>query len=581
MRRALERGVSLPCAIALLAIAVVGVFYNGLDNGFVWDDQVQIVNNPWIKDVAYLDDLFSSDVFRHYQTVEDTNYYRPLAHVVYMATWQLFGASARAFHAVNLLLHLAVTLLVLPIAQRLLSAPSLPGKEGRLEGAASGPQDPSLGWAALLAALLFAVHPVHTEAVDWISGMMEPLYTLFGLLSFYVFLDLEKRRRRASLLLSALLFLAALFSKETAVLLLPLFLFWDLSRKQELSIKKLRHRDYLPYLVALAFYFAMRTRALDRLVPLDMHPELTTYDCVINIFPLFAQHLWKLVWPVDLNVFHVFRPVRSILEPRALLGLIVSVCYLLSLHWWWKRDRLVCFSLLLILLPLVPFFYIRGVAPVLFAEQHLYLPSLGFVLLPARMALRAASAERNLRYGVWVSCVVVVALFCVATVRRNPVWKDNLTLWSDAVSKSPDSGFVHESLAGALLERGRVDEAIRHYESTLGSETAPSARVYNNIGVAYSEKGWTDRAIEAFTRSLEIRPEYARAHLGLGIAFYQKDWTSKAIQEFRLAIEYDPYLVDAYHNLGVAYIKLGNQSEAEKAMRQASKLDPEYYTRPH
>jgi Gpi18-like mannosyltransferase len=154
-----------------------------------------------------------------------------------------------------------------------------------------------MGWAALLAALLFAVHPIHTEAVDWISGIMEPLYTLLGLLSFYFFLDLVKRRSRAALLLSALLFLLALFSKETAVLLLPLFLFWDLAQAEELSIKKIRYGDYLPYVLAVAFYLAMRTHALDRFIPLDMHPELTTYDCVINIFPLFVQHLWKLVWP--------------------------------------------------------------------------------------------------------------------------------------------------------------------------------------------------------------------------------------------------------------------------------------------
>ena len=580
MSRAIERRIPLPFSIAILALAVVGVFYNGLDNGFVWDDQVQIVDNPWIKDVAYLDDLFSADVFRHYQTVETTNYYRPVAHVVYMATWQLFGSSARAFHAVNLLLHLAVTVMVLLIAQRLLAAPSVPGEEGRRGEGASGQRDAPMGWAALLAALLFAVHPIHTEAVDWISGIMEPLYTLFGLLSFYFFLDLVQRRSRASLLLSALLFLLALFSKETAVLLLPLFFFWDLSQAKELSIRKIRYGDYLPYVLVVAFYLAMRTHALDRFIPLDMHPDLTTYDCVINIFPLFVQHLWKLVWPVDLNVFHVFRPVRSILEPRALLGLIVSVGYLVSLYWWWKRDRLVCFSLLLILLPLLPFFYIRGIAPVLFAEQHLYLPSLGFVLLLARLALWVDSGDRNLRYGLWVSCLVVICLFYVATVRRNPVWKDNLTLWSDAVSKSPDSGFVHESLAGALLARGRIDEAIQHYELTLKNDPSPSARVYNNIGIAYSERGWTDRAIEAFTRSLQIRPDYARAHLGLGIAFYQKGWTEKAIDELRLAIIYDPYLADAHHNLGVAYIKLGNRSEAEKAMGQASKLDPEYYKRP-
>ena len=105
MSRAIERRIPLPYSIAILTLAVVRVFVNGLDNGFVRDDQVQIVDNPWIKDVTHLDDLFSADVFRHYQTVENTNYYRPVAHVLYMATWPLFGSSARAFHAVNLLLH--------------------------------------------------------------------------------------------------------------------------------------------------------------------------------------------------------------------------------------------------------------------------------------------------------------------------------------------------------------------------------------------------------------------------------------------------------------------------------------------
>jgi tetratricopeptide (TPR) repeat protein len=167
----------------------------------------------------------------------------------------------------------------------------------------------------------------------------------------------------------------------------------------------------------------------------------------------------------------------------------------------------------------------------------------------------------------------------VVTFQRNRVWKDNLSLWSDAVEKSPESAFVHESLAGAFLNGGRIDEAIEHYEVVLENDPKPSARTYNNVGIAYSRKGWTEQAIRSFSRALSVRPDYARAHIGLGIAYYEKGWTDRSIEEFRSAIELDPYLVDAYHNLGVAYRSKGNHREAEEAMKEASRLNPAYYNK--
>ncbi|MBW2401407.1 MAG: hypothetical protein JRG80_19495 [Deltaproteobacteria bacterium] len=451
------------CLSLLLLLSVSAVFSSSISNGFVWDDEAQILNNPWIKDVKHLGKTFSSDVFGYYQSVAVSNYYRPVAHVFYTATWLNFGSSARAFHLVNLLLHMSVTLLVFIVSSRWLTRSSAVGYgEDRQEKRSANSETATL-IAAFAAALLFGVHPVHAEAVIWISGIMEPAFTLFGLLSFYFFLDLERKGRTLSLYVSAFFFLLALFSKETAVVFLPLFLIYDLSsRANGDSVARVSYMKYVPYLGALAVYFSMRTYALGSFVPVDMHPELSTYECVINVFPLFVQHLSKLVWPIDLNVFHVFHPVRSILEPRTLLGLLVSACYLAGLYWSWRRDRLVFFALVLILVPLLPLFYIRAIAPLLFAEQHLYLPSLGLSLLIARIVLWAASQDTKIRYGVGLVFCLTVSFISVVTIQRNPVWKDNLSLWSDAVEKSPESAFVHESLAGAFLSGGRLDEAIEH-----------------------------------------------------------------------------------------------------------------------
>ena len=127
------------------------------------------------------------------------------------------------------------------------------------------------------------------------------------------------------------------------------------------------------------------------------------------------------------------------------------------------------------------------------------------------------------------------------------------------------------------MEHGRIEKAIDHYHLALKLASMPSARLYNNLGTAYTRKGKYDEAVGYFMQSISIRPEYARAHLGLGVALDLQGKTDKAIEAFENAVRYDPYLADAFNNLGVAYAKQGNFVAAQRAMRQATTIDPEYY----
>jgi len=565
-----EYGVILFLIMFLVCVVAV-VHVNSISNGFVYDDTVQILQNPWIKDIQYIGKIFTSDVWAYYQTAEASNYYRPLANIFYMVTWHFFGADARAFHAVNILLHISVVVLIFLLVLKLLDSTWL--IKGRfMKGLCSSDTNKKLG--AFIVALLFGVHTIHSEAVNWISGIMELMFTLFGLMSFYFFLDHE---RKGFLVLSSSFFLIALFSKETAVVFLPFFFLYDLCCGEKRFNVRTSFITYIPYVIALVLYFLIRTYAVGEFAPVNMHPDLSNYECVLNVFPQFTEHLWKLLWPVNLSIYHVFEPVRSIFEPRTVLGLCVSICYLGCLYWSWKRDRFVFFALVLIGIPLLPYFYIRGIGPTIFEEQHLYLSSLGFLMLPLRIYLWVDLKSSKFRYGFYFLVLIALCFYSVMTVQRNGIWKDNLSVWRDAVKKYPESAIVHESLAGGYLEHGRIDEAIDHYHRAVKFASIPSARLYNNLGTAYTRKGKMDEAIGYFMQAISIRPEYARAHLGLGVALDAQGRTDKAIEAFQNAVRYDPYLADAYNNLGVAYAKQGNFVAAQQAMKQATTIDPEYY----
>ena len=209
-----------PAAIVLLAITL---HWSLLDKGFVSDDLSQVLNNPYLRSPRSLGQIFSSHVWSFRGPEEKSNYYRPMMHLLYMACYGLFGLESAGFHAANLLFHAGCSLLVFYL--------------GRALGAAwcAGP-------SALLAALLFAVHPVHTEAIAWIAAVTELSYAFFFLLSVYLYV----RGRPAW---SAAVAMLALLSKETALMLLPLLVVYE-----HWFRKPGGRRAYLYHLVPLVIY---------------------------------------------------------------------------------------------------------------------------------------------------------------------------------------------------------------------------------------------------------------------------------------------------------------------------------------
>lgn len=542
----------------ILAVSIV-VYFNVLFNGFVIDDIQQVAENHLIKDIRYITEIFSTSVWefegRH------SNYYRPLIFVIYMVVYYLFGLNAWGFHLINMLFHAANSVLVFLIALRLLRKSQPPAFNPYF-------------LPSFIAAILFAIHPIHTEAIAWIAGIMDASFTFFYLLSFYFYI----RSAEDNLLLkgfyplSVVSFFLATLCKEPALTLPAMLVIYDyIVRKENLlsSLKRL-----VPYLIATAVYFIMRFNAVEGLAPIKTDIGLSPYQYVINIFVLFSQYLEKLLLPINLNVWHVFRPSTSLFSMKGIISLIVTIIFLCCGFIVLKKNRFIFLCLSFIALPLLPSLYLPALSQGIenaFAERYLYLPSFGFVLLIALLITWVRCSKPKWVPALTVSLTLVIGIYSIGTMRRNTVWRDNLSLWTDAVKKSPDSAIANQNLGYALFTHGRLDEAIAQYKTSL-TLNPRIVDAHHNLGVAYASKGWTDKAIEHYMSAIRLRPDFALAHSNLGLAFTEKGWSDKAIEQCQIALRLNPYLADAHNNLGIAYGNMGLIDKAIEHFENAVKL---------
>ena len=522
----------------------------------------------------------------------DPGLYRPLTVFSYALNYRVSGLSATAFHATNLALHAAAALLLLLFA-------------GELLGSAA---------AAFATASVFAVHPIHVEAVTGIVGRAEILVTLFVLAALWV----GRRFSVASAAGTGLLYLLALFSKESAVTLPVLFALYDWTRREELrergllSVKALAPR-YATMAAALVAYFAFRLHAVTQ-------PALVwtgwlgvpAYARVLTANRVLVEYLGLFVWPrtlladywvTDVPIVRSFADASGLLVSLLLVGLIVLLVTKL------RAQRRLVFSIawfFITILPASNLFFASGLGK---AERILYLPSVGLCLVVG-CAVLALDAWPQIRRGA-VTVALPVALLALGarTVRRNQDWRDTFTLASASLAVSPHSVLMNSLVARELVSRGapgqavpRLEEAIRQepnkarfhvllgfaYYSDKQIERAVAeyatalqleprnADALNDLGVVYLDRGDLSEALKWFNAAISAAPRHSDAHVNRGSVYLAAGRLDEAIQDFRAAIAIDPTRAETHNNLGVAYGRSGRLNEAAAEFREALRLRPDY-----
>ncbi|GMT97151.1 tetratricopeptide repeat protein [Corallococcus caeni] len=551
---------------ALVALAALLVFAGTLANGFVYDDNQLVLENPWPRSLAGVQEAFGQPLFGFLEssTAQDPrhHYYRPLMHVFVFVLRQGFGLQAWAYHLALMLGHAAVSVLVLWLLRACLS----PARSTSGEGAGAGT------WAALGGALLFALHPVHTEAVAWVSGAMDVGMTLAVLVAARLWLPAPATAPRA--LGAAAVWLVGLLFKETAFVLPALL--WALERATASAQARggwgAQARRFGLLGLGGAAYGVLRLAAMGGALP--GHSAPPTAAGLASVFAFPADLGGKLVWPVPLAVLSPGGLVESWADPRVPAGALLVAALLALAVWAWRREQRVAQAGLFWLgLPAAPALALQARGVDAYAERYLYLPSIGFVLCVA-LALRAGLLrwpDRARMLGL-VSGGVLAA-FALLTLVYVPVWRDDLTLWTYVEETVVEQPLIHSSLGNLHLNAGRVDEAIPHLE--VAARGLPREfRVHNNLAVAYAKTGRFGDARRELERTARLMPDNPVAWHNLGLVSRREGDLEKAIAYFRDALRLAPRRVDSLLELGRTLLRAGRTAEAVAPLEEALRLEP-------
>jgi hypothetical protein len=434
----------------------------------------------------------------------------------------LFGLKPWAFHALNAVVHAINATLLYFIARRVLS-------------------DDTHSTAPLAAGVLFAAHPICSEAVLWASGVPELTFTLFSLASLLFFLQ-------GRYALSGMVFFLSFLSKETAIALPLIMASYDFASSRRTGWT----RRYRPFAAAMVAYFALRLNALGSFAPEDVRYPMAAGGYIMTACALMADYIKLLVFPVGLNILHTFRPVAEIGSREVVAIAIValfSVAFVYSFVSRRARDLKIPLFLVWILLPILPVLFTFQVREFPFSERYLYLPAAGLALLIGTMLGRISGGKRA---GL-VVFIIIAVLYSLGTLGRIPDWKNNFTLWSDAAQKAPDNFYTRYSLGVEYMARGENEAAA--------VELAEAARLkpdyFNapyNLGLVYFKLGQLNESIAANIAAAKIAKtpsDEALARVNTGNALAKSGRLVEAVDEYQRALEADPVNQTALRNMGV------------------------------
>jgi len=538
---------------ALLIGAVVVVYFPALHGGFLWDDNAH-VTRPDLRSLHGL--------WRIWFDLGATQQYYPLLHSAFWFEHKLWGDAVVGYHLVNILLHATAACLLLVILRRL----KIPG--------------------ALLAAAVFALHPVYVESVAWITEQKNTLSALFYFGAALAYLRFDKERR-TSLYVTALgLFVLGLLTK-TVVATLPgalLVVFWW--QRGRLWWR----RDLAPLIpwFALGASAGLLTAWVERKL---IGAEGAAFDFTLLQRSLLAGrviwfYLVKIFWPANL----LFIYPRWEIDPAVWwqylfsLGAIALLCALWLIR---RRARGPLAGLLFFVGSLFPVLGLLNVYPFIFsfvADHFQYLASLGIiVVVSAAIAALLARLPVRARLAAQALCVAVLAALAVLTWRQSRTYRDPITLYQTTLERNPGCWMCGNNIGMALADSGRYQSAIPYYEQTLRIRpNLPEA--HNNLGNALLQTGRVSEAVGYYRKALQLKPNYFEAHNNLGAAFFRIGKLPEAKKEYEAALRINPdfdaarnNLADTNNDLGNALLQTGRASEALTYYQQALKLKPNYF----
>lgn len=570
-----RRRVILICLV--LAVVTLVAFWQVIGSQFInYDDDDYVTANPHVRTL---------DLPWAFSTFHEANWH-PLTWVSHMIDYRLFGANPAGPHAVNLLLHIASTVLLFLVLRRM---------TGYL-------------WRSAFVAALFAVHPLHVESVAWVAERKDVLSAFFWMLTMLAYVWYTERpdvKRYVPVAAALALGLMAKPMLVTLPFVLLILDFWPLRRVSAEKVWTWRRLviEKTP-LVGLAVISGILTFiAQHQVLAVGSLEQYPVGIRIANALVACTAYLAKTVYPARLAVFYPHPgssiPIWQVIGSGALLIAITA----LAIRSARNRPHLLV-GWLWYLIALLPVIGLVQVGMQAMADRYTYIPLVGIFIAVTWEAVR--SVGRVGLVGPLLCAMVVIG--CMAlTWRQVGYWHDSETLFRHALAVTKNNAVAENNLGIALVDQERFDEAIEHhrcavefkpgwadahyslgvallrdgqpYEAVPEFEKALAldgnhAQAHSNVGAALIQLGDVPDAVTHLTQALALEPDYAQAHNNLGMAYSLQGRLDDSLKHFRKAVEIDPGLADAYYNLAIGLGEMNRFRKAIAECRKALALQP-------
>jgi tetratricopeptide (TPR) repeat protein len=613
--------------ILFIVFICIVAYSNTFQASFHYDDIPAIVENPIIKELGFFADPSGAEDYKgrfEYPNLKS----RYIGYLTLALNYRLHGLDVTGYHVFNLFIHILTAFIIYHLVILSFRTPLLHD---------SGLRDQSKQ-IAFVTSLLFACHPIQTQAVTYIVQRVASLATMFYLLSLFLYAkwrlpatdrDHQKNNSAgirllpfyAASIISAVL---AMKTKETAFTLPVMILLYE-SFFFEGKVKR-RLLYQIPFLFTMLI-IPITLLSIDKPVgeligDIDLatrdYMEISRKDYFITQFSVLVTYIRLIFLPIKQNLEYDYAVYSSFFEPRVLFSSLVLFAILLLALYLFKRSkdnsshgRLISYGILWFFITLSVESSVIPIPSVIF-EHRMYLASFGvFIALTTAVFVLKNRISNRWRYAdIAIAGLIAITIITLtaATYERNKIWRDEITLWEDVISKNPleerafrnlgiayrqrgmfdkaielqkkaieldpDNAEAHNNLGFAYYSKGLLGKAIEHYRKAL--KLIPQGyKIHNNLAIAYEESGNIDKAIEHYSFAVKLNPDFALGHYNLGHLFLVKKSFLKAIEHFQAAIRIDPGYVEAHNDLANIYAIRGDLDEAIRHFEITIKLNPD------
>jgi protein O-mannosyl-transferase len=550
--------------IAVIVILTLIAYSNIFNNQFLGDDPDFIVNWSQIKTWQNIPQLLLGKVPPTHQGV-----YRPIRSLFYLLTQQVFGQNVFFYHLFSILIHLSCTIAVYFLIKKLFKTDLL----------------------AFFTGLLFGLHPIHTEAITFITTSFDEIGVLFLLLSFIFYLDSKK----VSYYLLSIFFAFLAFFTYEMTLVLPLLLIcyhFFLDKKKLKSFKIFW--QIFPYLFLTGSYFFIRIFLLKIEARGDYLADNFLISLILSLKTL-PIYFTKTIWPINLSVDHqiaegVFaynlpqyiEPLVknwSLFDTSAIFYLILLSAFLYAIFKYRIKYSIICFGSLWFLIGLLPVMNFFPGYLVMF-EKYTYLASVGFCL-SLSFLLISFLKNKKFQTPTLIFLILILIFYSTLTFLRNKDWQSEISIWEKTAKQSPKNGLVFFKLGTAYQQEELTKKAQDAYQKAIGlNPQMPFA--YTNLASLYLSSGNKDSALENLQKAVILNPQAKEAYYFLAQIYFEFEDFKNSTQNAQIALEIDPnyhearvLLSNIYNYFGKMMVENGNYKLAIENFEQAVQINPQ------